>query len=321
MSRIRVAVALELEPKLLAQIAAVDERVELLDASTPLADAEVALVGTPPGQLPEVLREAVRSVGSRLRWVQSTWAGAGEQYAAAELTSDELDRVALTTSAGVFAIPLAEFALLGLLAFAKDLPRLLRSQAERRWDRFVMAELRDWTVLVLGVGGIGREVARLASAFGAHTIGVKRTPGKVPHVDEVHSTDRLRELLPRADGLVVTLPLTAATRGLLDGEALSLLPSHAVLVNVGRGAVVDEEALVEALGNGRLAGAALDVFAVEPLPAESLLWGLPNVLIAPHAAGQSVHDDERLVELFCDNLRRYLRGEPLRNRVDPEHYY
>jgi phosphoglycerate dehydrogenase-like enzyme len=321
MSRVPVAVALDLEPELLAQIAAVDERVELLDASTPLADAEVALVGTPPGQLPEVLREAVRSEGSRLRWVQSTWAGAGEQYAAAELTSDELDRVALTTSAGVFAIPLAEFALLGLLAFAKDLPRLLRSQAERRWDRFVMAELRDWTVLVLGVGGIGREVARLASAFGAHTIGVKRTPGKVPHVDEVHSTDRLRELLPRADGLVVTLPLTEATRGLLDGEALSLLPSHAVLVNVGRGAVVDEEALVEALRNGRLAGAALDVFAVEPLPAESPLWGLPNVLIAPHAAGQSVHDDERLVELFCDNLGRYLRGEPLRNRVDPDHYY
>jgi phosphoglycerate dehydrogenase-like enzyme len=321
MSRVPVAVALELSPDLLAQIAAVDERVELLDASTPLADAEVALVGTPPRKLPEALREAVRSEGSRLRWVQSTWAGAGEQYAAAELTPDELERVTLTTSAGVFAIPLAEFALLGLLAFAKDLPRLLRSQAERRWDRFVMAELRDWTVLVLGVGGIGQEVARLASAFGAHTIGVKRTPGKVPHVDEVHSTDRLRELLPRADGLVVTLPLTAATRGLLDGEALSLLPSHAVLVNVGRGAVVDEEALVEALRAGRLAGAALDVFAVEPLPAESSLWELPNVLIAPHAAGQSVHDDERLVELFCDNLRRYLRGEPLRNRVDPEHYY
>ena len=321
MSRVPVAVALDLEPELLARIAAVDERVELLDASTPLADAEVALVGTPPGQLPEVLREAVRSEGSRLRWVQSTWAGAGEQYAAAELTPDELDRVALTTSAGVYATPLAEFALLGLLALAKDLPRLLRSQAERRWDRFVMAELRDWTVLVLGVGGIGREVARLASAFGAHTIGVKRTPGKVPHVDEVHSTDRLRELLPRADGLVVTLPLTAATRGLLDREALSLLPPRAVLVNVGRGGVVDEDALVEALRNGRLAGAALDVFAVEPLPAESPLWGLPNVLIAPHAAAQSVHDDERLVELFCDNLRRYLRGEPLRNRVDPEHYY
>jgi phosphoglycerate dehydrogenase-like enzyme len=321
MSRVPVAVVLELSPDLLAQIATVDARVELLDASTPLADAEVALVGTPPRQLPEVLRRAVRSEGSRLRWVQSTWAGAGEQYAAAELTSDELDRVALTTSAGVFAIPLAEFALLGLLAFAKDLPRLLRSQAERRWDRFVMAELRDWTVLVLGAGGIGQEVARLASAFGAHTIGVKRTPGKVPHVDEVHSTDRLRELLPRADGLVVTLPLTAATQGLLDREALSLLPSHAVLVNVGRGAVVDEEALVEALRTGRLAGAALDVFAVEPLPAESPLWGLSNVLIAPHAAGQSVHDDERLVELFCDNLRRYLRGEQLRNRVDPEHYY
>ena len=321
MTRVPVAVAFDLEPELLARIAAVHERIELLSAAAPLADAEVALVGALPRQLPEVLREAVRREGSRLRWVQSTWAGAGEQYAAAELSREELDRVALTTSAGVYATPLAEFALLGLLAFAKDLPRLLRNQADRRWDRFMMAELRDWTVLVLGLGGIGREVARLASAFGARTIGVKRTPGEVPHVDEVQSTDRLRELLPRADALVVTLPSTAATRGLLDREALALLPSHAVLVNVGRGAVVDEDALVEALRDGRLAGAALDVFAVEPLPAGSPLWGLPNVLIAPHAAGQSVHDDERLVELFCDNLRRYLDGEPLRNRVDPEHYY
>jgi phosphoglycerate dehydrogenase-like enzyme len=321
MSRVVVAVTFAFEPELLARIAAVDEQVELLDASAPLADAEVALVGAPPRQLPQVLREAVRSEGSRLRWVQSTWAGAGEQYAAAELSPDELERVVLTTSAGVYATPLAEFALFGLLAFAKDFPRLLRNQAGRRWDRFVMAELRDWTVLVLGVGGIGREIARLARAFGAYTIGVKRTPGEVPNLDEVHSPDRLRELLPRADALVVTLPITAATRRLIDGEALSLLPSHAVLVNVGRGAVVDEEALVDALRAGRLAGAALDVFAVEPLPTESSLWGLPNVLIAPHTAGQSVHDDERLVELFCDNLRRYLRGEPLRNRVDPEHYY
>jgi phosphoglycerate dehydrogenase-like enzyme len=321
MSRVPVAVAYALDPEIRARIAGVDERIELLDDSAPLAAGEVALLGTPPGQLPEVLRKAVRTRGSRLRWVQSTWAGAGEQYAAAELTPEELDRVALTTSAGVYATPLAEFALFGLLAFAKDLPRLLRSQAGRRWDRFTMAELGDWTVLMVGLGGIGREVARLAKAFGARTIGIKRTPAEVPHVDEVHAIDRLRELLPRADAVVLTLPTTAATRGLLDREALSLLPSHAVLVNVGRGATVDEEALVDALREGRLGGAALDVFAVEPLPVESPLWRLPNVVIAPHAAGQSVHDEERIVDLFCDNLRRYLRGEPLRNRVDPEHYY
>jgi phosphoglycerate dehydrogenase-like enzyme len=321
MSRVPVAVTVPLEPALLAQIEAVDERVEVLDASAPLEEAEVVLLGTQPRRLPDVFREAVRANDSRVRWIHSIWAGAGEQVAAAELTREELERVTITTSAGVHATPLAEFALLGLLAFAKGLPRLIRDKADRRWESYVMDELRDRTLLVLGVGSIGREVARLASAFGMRTIGIKRTPGEVPHVDEVHPAARLRELLPHADAVVVTLPSTAATRGLLDREAIALLPPHAVLVNVGRGSVVDEEALVEALREGRLAGAALDVFAHEPLPAESPLWELPNVLLAPHTAARSVHELERIVELFCDNLRRYLRGEELRNRVDPEHFY
>ena len=321
MSPVPVAATVPLEPELLAQIEAVDKRIELLDASAPLEEAEVVLLGTHPRRLPDVLRDAVRANGSRVRWIHSIWAGAGEQVAAAELTRKELERVAITTSAGVHATPLAEFALLGLLAFAKGLPRLLCAKADRRWDRYVMDELRDRTLLVLGVGSIGREVARLAGAFGMHTIGIKRTPGEVAHVDEVHPPERLRELLPHADAVVVTLPSTAATRGLLDRETIALLPPHAVLVNVGRGAVVDEEALVEALRVGRLAGAALDVFAEEPLPPESPLWELPNVLLAPHTAARSDHEFERIVELFCNNLRRYLRGEELRNRVDPEHFY
>ena len=321
MSRVAVAVDFDLEPELLARIAAVDERVELLDASAPLTDAEVVLVGDLPRSLPDALRELVRGGGSRVRWVHSIWAGAGEQVALAELTPEELERVTITTSAGVHATPLAEFALLGLLAFVKDLQRLLRDKAERRWDHYPVGELRDRTVLVLGLGGIGREVVRLASAFGARTIGIKRTPGEVPHLDELHSPDRLHELLPRADAVVVTLPSTAATRALLGREALALLPRGAIVVNVGRGAVIDEEALVDALRDGRLAGAALDVFAHEPLPRESALWELPNVLLAPHTMALSVHENARVVDLFCDNLRRYLRGEPLRNRVDPEHYY
>jgi len=212
MSPVPVAVTVPLEPELLAQIEAVDERIELLDASAPLEEAEVVLLGTQPRRLPDVLRDAVRANGSRVRWIHSIWAGAGEQVAAAELTREELERVAITTSAGVHATPLAEFALLGLLAFAKGLPRLLCAKADRRWDRYVMDELRDRTLLVLGVGSIGREVARLAGAFGMHTIGIKRTPGEVAHVDEVHPPERLRELLPHADAVVVTLPSTAATR-------------------------------------------------------------------------------------------------------------
>ena len=321
MSRVPVAVTIPLEPELLARIEAVDDRIQALDASAPLAAAEVVLLGAPPRLAPKAVREAVRSSGSRVRWIHSIWAGAGEQVAAAELSPEELERVALTTSAGVHATPLAEFALFGLLAFAKGLPRLLRDKADRRWESYVMDELRDRTLLVLGVGSIGREVARLASAFGMRTIGIKRTPGDVPHLDELHPPERLRDLLPRADAVVVTLPITAATRGLLDRDALALLRPDAVLVNVGRGAVVDEEALVEALREGRLAGAVLDVFAEEPLPPESPLWELPNVLLAPHTAAHSVHELERIVDLFCDNLGRYLRGEELRNRVDPEHYY
>jgi phosphoglycerate dehydrogenase-like enzyme len=346
MSRVVVAIATPLEPELVERIATVDKRVEVLyepdllprtrypgdhrgvaitryrDAQGRwdelLASAEV-LFGL-PGDSADGLRDVVRR-SDRLRWVHGTAAGAGEQLAAAKLEPAELDRVAVTTSAGVHAVPLAEFALLGLLAFAKGLPRLLADKAERRWDHYPVGELRGRTVLVVGLGGIGREVVRLASAFGMRTLGIKRTGGDVPHLDELHPPERLRELLPRADGLVVTLPITDATRGLLDREALGLLPRGATLVNVGRGAVVDEDALVDALREGSLAGAALDVFAVEPLPEESPLWELPNVLLAPHTMALSVHENERIVELFCDNLRRYLRGEPLRNRVDPEHYY
>jgi len=184
-----------------------------------------------------------------------------------------------------------------------------------------MDGLRDRTLLVLGVGSIGREVARLAGAFGMHTIGIKRTPGEVAHVDEVHPPERLRELLPHADAVVVTLPSTAATRGLVDRETIALLPPHAVLVNVGRGAVVDEEALVEALRVGRLAGAALDVFAEEPLPPESPLWDLPNVFVSPHSASNVAAENGRIVDLFQENIRRYLEAQPLLNLLDKEQLY
>jgi phosphoglycerate dehydrogenase-like enzyme len=346
MSRVRVAIATPLEPELVARIAAVDERVEVLYEPSLLprtryvgdhrghaisrygeararwdellASAEV-LFGL-PGDSADGLRDIVRRSG-RLRWVQGTAAGAGEQVAAAALTPRERERVAVTTSAGVHAVPLAEFALLGLLAFAKDLPRLVRDKAERRWDHYPVAELRGRTVLVLGLGGIGREVVRLASAFGMRTLGIRRRAADVPQLDELHPPERLRELLPRADAVVVTLPSTEATRGLLGRAELAVLPRGATLVNVGRGAVVDEEALVDALRDGRLAGAALDVFAHEPLPPESPLWELPNVLLAPHTMALSIHENARIVDLFCANLRRYLDGEALTNLVDPEHDY
>jgi phosphoglycerate dehydrogenase-like enzyme len=274
-----------------------------------------------PGDSPQGLAEAVRS-STRLRWVQATAAGAGEQVGAAGLTAGELGRVIVTSAAGVHAGPLAEFALLGLLAFTKDLPRLLADQRAHRWGHYPLDELRGRTLLIVGLGQIGAEVARLASALGMRVIGLNRTgASQWPHVEEVAGIEALRDWLPEADAIVISLPLTDATRGLIDGAAITAVKPGATLVNIGRGAVVDEDALVEALREGRLAGAMLDVFAEEPLSANSALWDLPNVLLSPHTAALSVRENERIVSLFVENLRRYLRGDDLLNRVDPQLLY
>jgi phosphoglycerate dehydrogenase-like enzyme len=284
-----------------------------------LREAEV-LFGI-PGDSPEGLAEVLRQA-PQLRWIQATSAGAGEQVRAAKLPQEELERVSITTSSGVHAGPLAEFCLFGLLAFAKGLPRLLRDKADRRWDHYPTGELNGRTLLVVGLGKIGREVARLASCFGMRTLGLKRHPGaEVPHVDEVHPQAQLKELIPQADAVVLTLPLTDETRGTVDREAIRLMKPGCIFVNVGRGGVVDEDALIEALKEDRIAGAALDVFRDEPLTPESPLWDLPNVLLSPHTAALSESENERIVALFRENLRRYLDREPLLNKVDPEMFY
>jgi phosphoglycerate dehydrogenase-like enzyme len=222
----------------------------------------------------------------------------------------------------VNAVPLAEWSIFGLLAFAKGLPRLRRDAAERKWAHYPATELRGQTILVVGVGAIGLEVARLASAFGMRVVGVKRhADEQLPHVDALYPPDQLHEVVGDADSIVVTLPLTHETRGLIDREAIQRMREGAVFVNVGRGKVVDEDALIDALRSGRLAGAALDVTAVEPLPADSPLWDMENVIISPHTAALSWHENERIVELFAENLRRYLRGEELRSRVRPSIFY
>jgi phosphoglycerate dehydrogenase-like enzyme len=275
--------------------------------------------GTGEG-LADLLRRA-----PRLEWVQARNAGAGEQLREAlELAPEEARRVTVTTSSGVHAGPLAEFALFGLLAFAKDLPTLLADQRERHWpsDQRPAGELRDRTLLIVGLGEIGSETARLAQAFGMRVLAVKRNAsGSVPHVDELHPASQLPALVTQADAIVVTLPLTDATRGLLDADTLAAVKPGAVLVNVGRGAVIDEAALVARLQDGTLAGAALDVFAEEPLPRDSPLWGLDNVIVSPHNVALIEAEEARVVDLFIDNLRRRRAGEPLRNELDPEVLY
>jgi glyoxylate/hydroxypyruvate reductase len=346
--RVPVVIASPLEPELVERLREVDERLdvrfepELLPSprypsdhhgeegferkpeqeerfAALVAGAEV-LFGI-PAEAPERLAWAVRSAAG-LRFVQATAAGAGQQVRRAELTADELKRVAISSASGVHAVPLAEWSIFGLLAFAKGLPRLRRDAVERRWDHYPTAELRGQTLIVVGVGAIGLEVARLASAFGMRVIGVKRqTDEQLPHVDAVHPPEQLRELVADAHGIVVTLPLTDETRGLIDRETIERMRDGAVFVNVGRGKVVDEDALIDALRSGKLAGAALDVTAKEPLPPESPLWELENVIISPHTAALSWHENERIVELFAENLRRYLRGDELLSRVDTSVFY
>ena len=274
-----------------------------------------------PSDTPEGLAWAVRTAPG-LRFVQATAAGAGEQVRAAGLTAAELDRVAIASASGVHAVPLAEWSLLGLLAFTKGLPRLRRDAGERHWDHYPVAELRGRTLLVIGVGEIGVEVARLASAFGMRVLGVKRDTGQpVAHVEAVHPPEAIDDLVEEADAIVITLPLTHETRGLISRQTISRMRDGAIVVNVGRGGVIDEEALIGALVSGRLAGAALDVFAEEPLPATSPLWALENVIVSPHTSALSWHENERIVELFADNLRRYLRGDDLRSRVRLSLFY
>ncbi|GAA2729279.1 D-2-hydroxyacid dehydrogenase [Cellulomonas aerilata] len=284
-----------------------------------LESAEV-LYGVPDVR-PAALARTVRA-NPRLRWVQTMAAGGGAQVKAAELTRDELDRVTFTTSAGVHAGPLAEFAVFGLMAGAKHLPRLVAQRSERVWsERWAMGQLSEQTILVVGLGHIGLEVARKVSALGARVIGVHRRELDAQGVERIVGPDRLAEVAPEVDGVVVTLPGTEATHGLLDRPFFAALRPGATVVSVGRGTVIDEDALVAALQDGRVGFAALDVFAVEPLPEDSPLWSLPNVVLTPHTAANSPHEERLIAELFADNARRLLDGEPLRNVVDTVDFY
>jgi phosphoglycerate dehydrogenase-like enzyme len=194
-----------------------------------------------------------------------------------------------------------------------------RDKAQRFWppQEQPSGELRGQTLLVVGAGAIGAEIARLAKAFGMTVLAVKRDVSQpVEQVDELHPIQRLHELAGRADALACALPGTDATRGLIDAGVLAAVKPGAVFVSVGRGTAVDEGALADALRSGTLAGAVLDVFEQEPLPPESPLWELENVIVSPHDTARVPGEVARQVELFCDNLRRYLAGEELRNRVD-----
>jgi len=274
-------------------------------------------------------RDDLPELAPRVRWIQATSAGIG-QFVRRQRYAERMPDTVFTTASGVHARPLAEFAIMAMLAESRGLRVLQRAQTRRHWERFAGTDLEGRTVLVVGMGAIGAEVGRMAQALGLRVLGVKRHPADTDpatvNADVLGGVDDLPRLLPEAEYLVLVAPHTDETEGMIGEAELSALPAGAVVINIGRGALVDEPALVRALepppeGQGHLGAAWLDVFAEEPLPDESPLWTLPNVVVSPHSASTSDRENRRITDVFCENLRRDRAGEPLLNVLDPGRLY
>jgi D-2-hydroxyacid dehydrogenase (NADP+) len=254
------------------------------------------------------LRQMIRA--KQLQWFHTFSAGVDDPFFQGLLARG----VRLSTSAGAQAGPIAHTVMLYLLALSRDLPGWLAAQRDHRWEPRDVVDLQGRRMLVVGMGPIGSEVARLGLAFGMEVLGLRRTPrGDEPC--ETRPLAELDDLLPSCDALVLAIPLVPETHHLIDAARLAKLPEGALLVNVARGDVVDEDALIAALEEGRLGGAGLDVFHEEPLPAASPLWEMPRVIVTPHSSGTTPANWDRAAAIFLDNLGRFERGEPLRNEA------
>ncbi len=344
--RVRVLIASPLEPFQVDRIRAVDPRLDVVYRAdlvgrprypgdhtapatrTPAQAAEWSALVAEAEVMLDVDRVTDRDLAHqapRLQWIQLSSSGVGQIVSRMGLG----DRpVVVTNAAGLHATPLAEFVLFAMLYFAKRMPRVLVDQRRHHWERFALDTLPGKTLGIVGFGQVGRAIAKLARPAGLHILAVRRTvaspagdPSPSPDADLVYPPSGLGTVLGKSDYVALIVPLTPETAGLLGKAQLALMKPGAVLINVGRGQLVDEAALVEALQSGHLAGAALDVFAQEPLPASSPLWDLPNVLVTPHSMSTALDENARLVDLFCDNLRRYLAGEVLCNVFDSTRGY
>ncbi len=346
--RLRVLVTFALEEELTRQIEAVDPRIEVrvlgqearqlfrgqtkypseLEAQTARKELEESMAwaqvlfgfwGPALAQMYPTPR-ALREQAPRLRWLQLTSAGVDRAARSGLLDGD----LTVTSASGLHATPIGEYVLLQMLMFCKGAHRFLRAQDRREWIRYMPQELFGKTVGIVGMGHIGGEVARLAKAFGCRVISTRRSVserGTHNVADELLPPSDLSYLLERSDFVVVAVPLTHETRHLIGEAELRSMKSTAVLINIARGPVVDEAALVRALKEGWIAGAGLDVFEQEPLSPESELWHMENVILSPHISGGTEIYNQRATGIFRENLRRYLAGEPLMNRADPSRGY
>ena len=335
-----VLIAAPFEPEHIDRIRAVDRRIEVLHdpdllprpryvsdhagspfVRTPEQEARfLAMLGRaevvfdfPSGHVRDLA-----AVAPRLRWLQSTSAGIGQMVKRVGL--DRAD-ITFTTASGVHARPLADFCLMAMLMFAKNYGWMERDKKAKRWERYCGEELTGKTLAIVGAGRVGQEVARHGKRMDMRVTGMRRSDAPLPDVDKVFERAGLHAMLREADFLVLAAPHTPETEGMIGEAELAVMKPTAVLINIGRGALVDEDALIRALEEKRLAGAALDVLREEPPPQDSPLWEMPNVIISPHSASTVTQENARITEIFCDNLRRYLSGQPLRNVLDKSKLY
>ncbi|MEX0785006.1 MAG: D-2-hydroxyacid dehydrogenase [Dehalococcoidia bacterium] len=345
---VNVLISFALEPELVEQVQAVDPRVRVrvlgqnvrqlfrgekrypseLEAQTArqeledaMAEAEVLFGFWGPG-LVEMFPtlDTLSENAPKLRWLQLTSAGVDRAARSGLLESDLL----ITSASGLHATPIGEYVLALMLMFCKGAHRFVRAQQQREWIRYMPDELYGKTVGIVGAGHIGAEVGRLSRAFGCRVIGIRRSAAKRTldeHGGELLPPSELPYLLSESDFVVLAVPLTNETRGLIGEAELKQMKPSAVLINIARGGVLDEEALIRALKDGTIAGAGLDVFSQEPLPPDSELWGLESVIMSPHISGGTVIYNQRATAIFCENLRRYLANEPLTNLADAERGY
>jgi phosphoglycerate dehydrogenase-like enzyme len=332
--------------KVLSVLRLSGEELETLRAVSPILEVSQVTARTPEETLPLLAEPEVLYTfqvpfapeqAPHLKWIQLSSAGADHLLGTPIMNSD----IAITTASGIHAVPIAEYIFGSTLAFLRRVPLTFSYQQQhvwpqQRWTQFRGGELRDSTIGIIGYGSIGREVGRLAKAFGMTVLASKRSPERqerdayrVPGtgdpdmqcVDGVFLPDRLEEMVARCDVVVVTLPLTPQTERLVSESVLRAMKRTAYFVNISRGEVVDEGALIRALKEGWIAGAGLDVFDQEPLSSDSQFYNMPNVILTPHIAGMTTVYNERATDLFAQNLQRYLAGKCLLNLVDKQRGY
>jgi phosphoglycerate dehydrogenase-like enzyme len=260
----------------------------------------------------EVVSPALLRPAAGLRWIH-LWAAGADAAISPELIEHPS---VLTSSKGHGAVPLAEHALMLMLMLNRDAPRWLRAQQAHRWEPFAHGELNGLTIGIIGLGNAGRDLARKAKAFHMTVLGMRRSTYRPDHVDELFTHDRLDEMLARSDFVVVTAPRTPETVGLVGEQHLRRMKPTAYFICISRGGIADDGALLRALQEGWIAGAGIDAHAVEPLPADNPYWALPNVILTPHNGTSAAQTRQRGVDVFCDNLARFLSDQALINTVD-----